>query len=94
MTSNFKIISRKAKVSCCLSGDDWKLYTASLDCTPAVHALNTWVMRLAQSVDNREEFLSGMAEITARLGKYGADDTPPRGVLYDIATEIYGPEDD
>jgi hypothetical protein len=86
------------------TGGEWQIYSyRPNDSDPlyrdqahydeVVAKLNKAVLRAAKSTKTRSEFIDKAEKTLYRLRRYGAADTEPRGLLYDIATRIYGPEE-
>ena len=82
-----KNLNISVKINPKFTADDWQLYTASMDCQPAVDALNE-ALKLAvntdgSTVDSAREYVFG---IMRQFAEYGAYDTEPIWVLDDVLT--------
>ena len=91
--NNFNVNKTEVNVTCNLTGDQWQLYTTSMDCSEAVASLNQAVRDAAKTSKGRDEFFKAVSKIQNKYADFGAGDSEPRWVLEDITNEIYGKEE-
>ena len=82
-------VTKKIK-SIKLTGSDWQLFTASMDCTKAAQTLNTAFKKLVNDGMTRQEVQEGMQPIMSRLSDYGAADSEPTHTLLDLLDMVFG----
>jgi len=75
-----------------LTGEQWDLFTHSMDTTKAAEALNNAVEENVNNGLSREEVEVAVEKIMDQYAQYGARDTEPRAVLNQLLDELYGIE--
>jgi hypothetical protein len=71
------------------TADQWKLYTASMDCNEAAKELNAALLAQVKSGLNREQANVSMHNVMRKFAAYGAVDSEARWFLQDVLDEIY-----
>jgi hypothetical protein len=84
-----EVIARNVQIT--LSADEWELYENERGCDEAAKALNeTLQAEIARRGATRTSVLKEMTKAMDLLSRFGASDTEPRCVLYDILDEVFG----
>lgn len=72
-----------------LSAKDWQMYDSMEGAAEAAEKLNRAV-EAAVRTNDRKTARSAIHAVMDELGDYGASDTEPRHVLYDVLDTVYG----
>lgn len=89
---NSKIKFKPVIESMELSGDDWQLYTKSMDCEKAAEKLNnTFVACVNLGLDKHQTRVK-MNHIMGLNSKFGAADSEPVYVLGELINLVFSPD--
>lgn len=83
-------LNMSARIQPVFTGDDWGLYTASMDCSEAVNALNFALMFSVNIGGDREQVREHVDATMRQYDSFGSSDTEPRAFLEDVLDEIFG----
>ena len=90
MSVSHKIKFKPVIESLNLDGDDWALYTATMDCKQVADQLNnTFVACVNQGLDKHQTFVK-MNHAFNMFQSYGAADSDPRYVLDELLRTVFG----
>lgn len=89
------ILNRKIKFkpvieSMELTGDDWQLYTTSMNCEKAAEKLNNTFVACVNLGLDKHQTRAKMQHTMNMCRSYGADDSEPHYVLRELIDMVYG----
>lgn len=87
---NFSILKRSTQVLCELTAQQWQLFTSSMDCDRAARGLNRAVTIACRECSSWDQAHQYIMQAQSRFAKYGAADTEPDVVVYEILDAVYG----
>ena len=94
MISNWLIRSQALKikktVECNLTGEQWGLYAASMNCAEAARALNRAFESAVNSGLCYGDVQNKVDIVRREYRKFGANDTEPREVLAELLEAVFG----
>ena len=77
-----------AKLS--LDGEDWSLFTASMDCAKVAAALNEAFEKGVADTNGRAGTRRAVVAVMTSFADYGANDTEPRDMLEELLDRVFG----
>lgn len=79
-----KNVTKKVVLEVNLTGDQWELFTNSMDCTEATTALNSTFNLLSAAGATKDVFRKEMESVMSKYSEFGASDSEPRWKLEDL----------
>jgi len=81
----------RKNISVNFTGDQWELYTESMNCSAAVYTLNEYLEHLVNEGQyDKKTVLNKMFDKMKDFSSYGACDSEPIWFIQKVVEEIYG----